>query len=188
MPVRFLYHRETPKQDLQASEIDACGEYLQVAIPPDLRKFLLDHAGPMPEPPWIRIAGPGEPRWLGPMLTFFTVMQISDPRSRRDTIESYTYASRDLNKLPNHYLCIGIVLRQPSTLLMSTAESDFGTLYAWHVEFRRRFDLSHTIRVADGLSALLDAFDQVPASEAATYPNWEQDLQRARTQPVYPTD
>jgi hypothetical protein len=169
------------------SEVVACEEYLGVKMPPELRQFVLEHDGPMPEPAWVRI-GDGESDWLGPVADFLTVMRLSDPRARRDTIDSYTYASRSIEKLPRHFLCFGMFIRQPSTLLISTAESDYGAIYAWHVKYRTRFNPDQLTRVADGLPAMLDAFGDPPASAAATYPNWKEDLYRVRTIPVFPTD
>jgi hypothetical protein len=185
MSVRFVYPAEFPRQPVLESELVSCEEELGFALPADFRAFLQSYDGPMPEPAWIRIERGGEPDWLGPVLTFFTVMR-SDPRSRRDTIESYTYASRDIQKLPRHFICIGIMVRQPSTLLLSTAEEDHGTIYAWHVRFGR-FDPSQLLVVAPGLAQLLDSFCEPPATAEASYPNWKHELERMRSTPPFPT-
>src|SRR5262245_52058413 len=100
MSVRFIHRAEFPKRAVLEEELAACEEFLGVALPSELRAFLEAHDGPMPEPAWIRIEHDAESTWLGPVSTFFTVMRPSDPRARRDDIESYTDASRSLEKLP----------------------------------------------------------------------------------------
>jgi hypothetical protein len=185
MSVRFTYPAEFPCQPLLDSELADCEEFLGVTLPAELRLFLQAHDGPMPNPAWIRVEGDGEPKWLGPVGTFFTVMR-TDPRSRRDTIESYTYSGREIQKLPRHFLSIGIALCQPSTLLLSTAEKDYGAIYAWQPRFRR-FKPGQIVKIALGLSELLDAFCEPPTTVEEFYPNWQSDLARIRSTPAFPT-
>ena len=186
MSVRFTYPVEFPCQPVLEHELADCEQSLGVALPAELQEFLRLHDGPMPNPAWIRVEGNGEPQWFGPVNTFFTVMRM-DPRSRRDTIESYTYSSREIEKLPEHFLCIGIATRQPSTLLLSTAKEDYGAIYAWHPRFRR-FKPAQMVKIAAGLSALLDAFCEPPESVEEFYPDWKKDLERIRSMPAFPTN
>jgi hypothetical protein len=152
-------------------------------MPPAFRRFLLDHDGPMPDPPFICIGG--RPEWVGPMISFFTVIEPTALGIRRDTIESYTSTSRELEKLPADYLCIGILLRQPSVLLLSTAGPTCGAVSAWRVVPRRRFDPSQVVHIADTFEGLLTAFAHPSAGALAADPEWERDLRRVRFAPVF---
>ncbi len=186
MAVQFSYRAEFPNRYPVEADIVACEESLGVRMPAVYRQFLLDHGGPMPDPAWIRISdGSG---WVGPMISFFTVIDPTSPTARRDTIESYTCARRDLEKLPPDYLCIGILLRQPSMLLLSTAGVECGAVSAWRVVYRRRFELGQLVRVADTFEGLLAAFTEPPDAVAAADPNWEPDLRRVRYAPLVPTE
>jgi hypothetical protein len=178
MSLRFSYHTVFPARWPAETDVAACEESLGVQMPLAFRRFLLEHNGPMPDPPFIRIGD--RPEWVGPMISFFTVIDTSSPRARRDTIESYTTASRVLENLPENYLCIGLLLRQPSTLLLSAA----GAVSAWRVVPRRRFDPSQVVHVADTFEGLLAAFAHPPAAVLAADPKWERDLRRVRSAPV----
>ena len=173
MSICFTYPIEFPRRTVLDSELADCEQFLGVALPAELRVFLQAHDGPMPNPAWIRVEGSVEPNWRGPVGTFFTIMR-ADPRSRRDTIESYTYSSREIQKLPLHFLCIGLTLCQPSTLLLSTAEDDYGAIYAWHPRFRR-FKPAQMVMIASGLSELFDSFCEPPSTVEEFYPDWKND-------------
>ena len=185
MSIRFTYPAEFPCRPLLESELAESEQFLGVKLPTEYRAFLQAYDGPMPNPAWIRVDGSSEPKWLGPVSTFFTVMR-ADPRSRRDTIESYTHSSRDIQKLPKHFVCIGLAICQPSTLLLSTAEEDSGAIYAWHPRFRR-FKPAQMVMIARSFSALLAAFCETPATVEEFYPMWKDDLERIRNTPVFPT-
>jgi hypothetical protein len=180
--LRFSYRPEFPARYLAEEDVAACEEMLGVRMPPAFRRFLLSHDGPMPDPAWLRIGD--RPEWVGPMISFFTVMDPASPKARRDTIESYTSASRELEGLPAEYLCVGLLLRQPSTLLLSTARPTFGAVSAWRVTPRRRFDPGQAVRVADSFEGLLAAFADPPDAVAAADPEWVRDLRRARFAPL----
>lgn len=186
MSVHFSYRPEFPNRCPTEAEVASCEEFLGVRMPSSYRRFLLDYGGPMPDPPWIRTGdGPG---WVGPMISFSTVIAPTSPRARRDTIDSYTYASRDLEKLPAEYLCIGALLRQPSTLLLATAGPECGAVSAWRVAPGRRFDPSQLVGIADTFEGLLAAFADPPGAVAAADPDWERDLRQVRTAAAVPPD
>src|SRR4051794_9516383 len=101
MAVELAYLTDFPRRQLEEADVAECEAFLDVALPPDFRAFLLAHDGPVPDPAWFPIMETGSPKWLGPLSDFKSVMYSSrDRRSRGNAIESYTGASREGENLP----------------------------------------------------------------------------------------
>jgi hypothetical protein len=145
--------------------------FLGVALPPDFRAFLLANDGPVPEPAWFPVPDAGGTRWLGPMHGFKSVMCCARDRggrTRGNDIESYTYSSREGEKLPRHFVVIGSMMTQPSTLLISTAPATYGNLFAWSVSIKR-FKQDQLVRVAGSFTEFLGLLSEPPAEVVANY-------------------
>lgn len=171
MTVRFRYLPDSPRRTLREADLVSCETDLGVRLPPEYREFLLTHDGPTPEPAWIPLRSDGETRWIGPVHAFKSVFGPVDHRMRGNTIESHTSASREMEKLPKHFLVIGSLLCQPSTLLISTAPADYGAVYAWHVSLKR-FKDDQIIRVAASFPQLLDLLADPPPEVLTNYQKW----------------
>jgi hypothetical protein len=181
MVVEFRYLLEFPRRSLEEADVAECETYLGCALPPDFRAFLIAYDGPVPVPAWIPVANAAGIQWLGPLADFKSVMYSSQRRhsgrdgvescirlSRGNAIESYTGASREGEKLPRHYVVIGSLMTQPSTLLISTAPDNYGNVFAWHVGIKR-FKPDQLIRVAGSFTELLGLLTEPPAEVVATY-------------------
>ncbi len=134
-------------------------------------RVILHHDGPTPEPAWIPLRSNDEMRWIGPIHAFKSVFGRVDHRMRGDAIESSTSASLEMEKLPWHFVVFGHLLCQPSTLLISRAAEDFGTVYAWHVGLKR-FKEDQIIRVAGSFRESLELLAEPPTEVLAKYQEW----------------
>lgn len=177
MAVVLTYHPEFPKRSLVEADIAACEADINVTLPLDLRTFLLAHDGPVPNPAWFPVTDAGGTKWLGPVADFKSVMGPPNHRARGNAIEQYTEASREGEKLPRHFVVIGSMLTQPSTLLISTGRDAYGHVFAWHVGFKR-FKPDQLTYVAGSFTEFLRLLAEPPEEVAA---NFQQILQAHRT-------
>src|SRR5262245_40291716 len=88
MGLQFTYLPDFPQRRLDGADLARCETDLGVALPQELRAFLLAHDGPVPEPAWIRLEVDGEQTWLGPVHSLKSVMGPPDHRSRGNSIEA----------------------------------------------------------------------------------------------------
>src|SRR5262249_3051854 len=151
MTVTFSYRTELGLAQRQVSETDlaAAERQLGIRLPDDFRAFLLAHDGPTPSPGWLRLETKEGPLWCGPIHYFLSTshppVKRTGPRSA--CLEYLTLASRDGERLPADYVVIAQLATQPSTLLLSVAAADYGTIYAWRVS-SKRFRPDQITRVA----------------------------------------
>lgn len=157
MALTFHYLPDFPRRQLDEADLLRCEESIGRRLPRELRQFLLAHDGPVPDPAWIALDGKRERTWLGPIHSFKSVMGPPDHRGRGNCIESSTYASRSMERLPKRLIVFGSLLTQPSTLLISTGWLDYGAIYAWHVGMKwyRRNQRTRLARSFDEFLTLL---------------------------------
>jgi hypothetical protein len=171
--VAFSYLTDFPRRSLDEADVVECETYLGFALPPDFRAFLLAHDGPVPDPAWVPVpdTASGGTKWLGPVADFKSVMRCARDRggrTRGNDIESYTYSSREGQKLPRHFAVIGGMMTQPSLLLISTAPATYGSIFAWHVG-EKRFRPDQVVRVAGSFTEFLGSLAEPPEDVAAGF-------------------
>jgi len=178
--LKFSYHADFPRRLLEERDVAECETYLNVALPQDFRAFILARDGPVPDPAWFPVMDANASKWFGPMFAFLSVMfSCQLRRSRGNAIEAVTYASREEQKLPRHFVAIGSMLTQPSTLLLSTAAASYGHIFAWHVGIKR-FKPDQLVRVAGSFTEFLGLLTQPPAEVAANYLRLDEERSAAR--------
>jgi hypothetical protein len=179
MAMQFTYLPDFPRRSIHEADIAECEAYLGVALPPDLRAFLLAHDGPVPNPAWIPIQVAGDTKWLGPIYSLTSVMGPLEGNARAYAIEMRTAYHREEHKLPRHFVVFCNLLTQPSTLLLSVAAADHGAVYAWH-EGMKRFKPEQLVRVAGSFAEFLALLAEPPADVSANFQRWLDEIRSAR--------
>jgi SMI1 / KNR4 family (SUKH-1) len=160
-----LSRRQVSESDLAAAECE-----LGVRLPDDFRAFLLRHDGPAPSPAWFPVITEKGMVWVGPIMNILSTARPAVKRLglRSCCLETLTLGSREMEGLPADYVVMAQTASQPSTLLLSVATSDYGTIYAWRVR-GIRFRLDQLIRVAVSFTEWLGMLREPPAQVAANF-------------------
>jgi hypothetical protein len=157
-----LVRRQVGESDLAAAERE-----LGARLPNDFRAFVRTYDGPTPSPGWFPVVSGEKITWFGPILHFLSTAGPAVKRlgPRSCCLETLTNGSREMEGLPAHFVVIAQLATQSSTLLLSTAATDYGAVYAWRVR-AMRFSLEQITRVAESFTELLGMLRE-PAPEAA---------------------
>jgi hypothetical protein len=172
MSIAFIYRTDVGlvKRQVTTQHIGEAERVLEVRLPQDFADFLMAHDGPTPIPGWYPAQTPHGIVWHGPIVT---LTSTAGPRMgrlgpRNDCIEGNTQMRRDQERLPKHFLAIGMMFTQPRMLLLSTADNERGAVYVWHIG-DKRFKQEQTVRIAASFSEFIGLLTDPPPEVATVF-------------------